>query len=72
IAVVLESVELGLFKSSIERPVIRRLKNFGNFNISSPYGVVPGSQIDFSDLKIKSFHDDLEKPEQPQHTNNEN
>jgi hypothetical protein len=34
-----------------------------NFGIASPYGVVPGTSTDLSDLRIKSYRDDLRSPE---------
>lgn len=60
-AVVFNAADQAHFKASIERPPIRRIGNAGNFNIASPFGIVPGSETNFSDLRIKSPHDDLRK-----------
>ncbi|KAI9611340.1 hypothetical protein KEM48_004490 [Puccinia striiformis f. sp. tritici PST-130] len=62
-AVVFDASDKAFFKASVERPTIRRLANAGNFGIASPYGVVPGTSTDFSDLVIKSPRDDLRRPE---------
>lgn len=62
---VLQAADLAYFKASVERPIIRRLGNSGDFTIASPYGLVPGAQTDLSDLRIKSYRDDLQKPELP-------
>ncbi|KAA1128825.1 hypothetical protein PGTUg99_024520 [Puccinia graminis f. sp. tritici] len=62
-AVVFDAADKAYFKASLERPSIRRMANSGNFGIASPYGVVPGTSTDLSDLRIKSYRDDLRSPE---------
>ncbi|KAA1092596.1 hypothetical protein PGT21_008135 [Puccinia graminis f. sp. tritici] len=62
-AVVFDAADKAYFKASLERPSMRRMANSGNFGIASPYGVVPGTSTDLSDLRIKSYRDDLRSPE---------
>lgn len=70
-AVVFESSDKAFFKSGIEKPAIRRLRNAGGFDIASPYGLVPGAQTDFSDLKIRSYQEDCRAPSLPEKSTEE-
>ncbi|PLW18612.1 hypothetical protein PCANC_02979 [Puccinia coronata f. sp. avenae] len=67
-AVVFDAADKAFFKASLERPAIRRMANGGNFGIASPYGVVPGTSTDLSDLRIKSYRDDLQPPNDAQNS----
>ncbi|MBW0516605.1 hypothetical protein O181_056320 [Austropuccinia psidii MF-1] len=67
LAVVFDAADKAYVKASIERPKIRRLANAGDFKIASPYGVFPTSETDFSDLRIKSYRDDKQKPDTNTH-----
>ncbi|OAV96700.1 hypothetical protein PTTG_08492 [Puccinia triticina 1-1 BBBD Race 1] len=68
-AVVFDAADKAFFKASLERPSMRRMANAGNFGIASPYGVVPGTSTDLSDLRIKSYRDDFQKSDEVLNSN---
>ncbi|KAK0542475.1 hypothetical protein OC846_006605 [Tilletia horrida] len=52
-----KTAETKLLTQDAERPPIPRLRYIGNFEGGSPHSIMPGSQVDLSDLKIKKEYD---------------
>ncbi|KAK0517765.1 hypothetical protein OC834_006169 [Tilletia horrida] len=48
-----KTAETKLLLQDAERPPVVRLRHIGSFEAGSPFGILPGSQVDLSDLKIK-------------------